>query len=41
MGYSTDFTGTIKVTPKLPDERAIELNTFLAMRHHQGLRNNL
>lgn len=41
MGYSTYFTGSIKVTPRLPDEMAIELNTFLAMRHHQGLKKNL
>lgn len=39
MGYSTFFKGAIKITPRLSDKDVIYINTFLSMRHHQGLEN--
>lgn len=37
MGYSTFFTGAIKITPRPDDELIIGMNVWLAMRHHKGL----
>lgn len=37
MGYSTFFTGAIKVTPKVDHETVINLNAYFHQRHHHGM----
>ena len=34
MGYTTKFTGAIKITPKINPRLVTNINTFLCMRHH-------
>lgn len=37
MGYSTYFTGAVRITPRPDDELIVNMNVWLSMRHHMGL----